>query len=84
MAERASTSSSSSRRIKGPDDSIGLFVVDKEIGKGSFAQVYSGRHKVITLLPHVSPRPPFGALLFPLTRPFFVAGYRRTGCDQVR
>ncbi|KAK4165430.1 Serine/threonine-protein kinase ATG1 [Cladorrhinum sp. PSN259] len=46
MANRAPTSSSSSRRIKAIDDSIGQFVIDKEIGKGSFAQVYSGRHKV--------------------------------------
>ncbi|KAK3989515.1 Serine/threonine-protein kinase ATG1 [Cladorrhinum sp. PSN332] len=46
MANRASTSSSSSRRTKAIDDAIGQFVIDKEIGKGSFAQVYSGRHKV--------------------------------------
>lgn len=43
MAERPS--SGSSRRAKG-DDAIGQFVIDQEIGKGSFAQVYSGRHKV--------------------------------------
>ncbi|KAL2146052.1 hypothetical protein VTI28DRAFT_5391 [Corynascus sepedonium] len=43
MAERTS----SSRRPKpASDDAIGNFVIDKEIGKGSFAQVYSGRHKV--------------------------------------
>jgi serine/threonine-protein kinase ULK/ATG1 len=43
MAERTS----SSRRTKPTsDDAIGNFVIDKEIGKGSFAQVYSGRHKV--------------------------------------
>ncbi|KAK4151757.1 hypothetical protein C8A00DRAFT_35567 [Chaetomidium leptoderma] len=45
MAER--TSSGSSRRTKPTsDDTIGNFIIDKEIGKGSFAQVYSGRHKV--------------------------------------
>lgn len=47
MAER----SSSSRRTKpSSDGAIGHFVIDKEIGKGSFAQVYSGRHKVSLLL----------------------------------
>ncbi|KAK0637277.1 hypothetical protein B0T17DRAFT_486037 [Bombardia bombarda] len=44
MAERPS--STSSRRAKFADDTVGQFVIDKEIGKGSFAQVYSGRHKV--------------------------------------
>ncbi|KXX79014.1 Serine/threonine-protein kinase ATG1 [Madurella mycetomatis] len=45
MAERPS--SASSRRTKpSSDGAIGHFVIDKEIGKGSFAQVYSGRHKV--------------------------------------
>ena len=37
---------SSSRRAKPSDDSVGNFFIDQEIGKGSFAQVYSGRHKV--------------------------------------
>ncbi|KAK4232146.1 Serine/threonine-protein kinase ATG1 [Podospora fimiseda] len=47
MASRTpAPSSSSSRRARAIDDSIGQFVIDKEIGKGSFAQVYSGRHKV--------------------------------------
>ncbi|KAK0646666.1 hypothetical protein B0T16DRAFT_328304 [Cercophora newfieldiana] len=41
MADR-----SSSRRAKPGDDAIGQFIIDQEIGKGSFAQVYSGRHKV--------------------------------------
>jgi hypothetical protein len=45
MAERAFTSSSK-RTKPTSDDVIGNFVIDKEIGKGSFAQVYSGRHKV--------------------------------------
>ncbi|KAL2271888.1 hypothetical protein VTJ83DRAFT_1259 [Remersonia thermophila] len=45
MAER--TYSTSSRRYKpAGEDAIGNFVIDKEIGKGSFAQVFSGRHKV--------------------------------------
>ncbi|KAK0623270.1 hypothetical protein B0T14DRAFT_170892 [Immersiella caudata] len=42
MADRPS----SSRRAKPGDDAIGQFIIDQEIGKGSFAQVYSGRHKV--------------------------------------
>jgi serine/threonine-protein kinase ULK/ATG1 len=45
MADR--TYSASSKRTKpASDDVIGNFIIDKEIGKGSFAQVYSGRHKV--------------------------------------
>lgn len=44
MADRPS--SSTARRHKHGDDSIGNFYIDQEIGKGSFAQVYSGRHKV--------------------------------------
>jgi len=45
MADR--TFSASSKRTRPTsDDVIGNFVIDKEIGKGSFAQVYSGRHKV--------------------------------------
>ncbi|OHW91250.1 ulk ulk protein kinase [Colletotrichum incanum] len=44
MAERPPTSSSSRRRREG-DASIGDFVIGGEIGKGSFAQVYSGYHK---------------------------------------
>ncbi|KAK3313805.1 hypothetical protein B0H66DRAFT_361805 [Apodospora peruviana] len=43
MADRPS---SSRRMAKLDDPAIGQFVIDKEIGKGSFAQVYSGRHKV--------------------------------------
>jgi len=42
MAERLSSASTRRPRY----DVIGNFVIDKEIGKGSFAQVYSGRHKV--------------------------------------
>ena len=34
------------RRARPGDDAIGQFYIDQEIGKGSFAQVYSGRHKV--------------------------------------
>ncbi|KAL2134263.1 hypothetical protein VTI74DRAFT_630 [Chaetomium olivicolor] len=45
MAERPS-SASSKRTKTGSDDAIGQFYIDKEIGKGSFAHVYSGRHKV--------------------------------------
>lgn len=45
MADRLPTSSSSGRRRR-EDASIGDFVIGGEIGKGSFAQVYSGHHKV--------------------------------------
>jgi serine/threonine-protein kinase ULK/ATG1 len=48
MAEQQSTS----RRTKpASDDAVGNFVIDGEIGKGSFAQVYSGRHKVSSIPP---------------------------------
>ncbi|KAK3374960.1 hypothetical protein B0H63DRAFT_261919 [Podospora didyma] len=46
MADRPSSGSSSRRAAKMSDDAVGQFVIDQEIGKGSFAQVYSGRHKV--------------------------------------
>lgn len=36
----------SARRVRPGDDSIGQFVIGAEIGKGSFAQVYMGKHKV--------------------------------------
>ncbi|KAJ1337697.1 serine/threonine-protein kinase ULK2 [Microdochium nivale] len=38
--------SSGSRRSRGTDDVVGNFVIGSEIGKGSFAQVYLGKHKV--------------------------------------
>lgn len=40
---------SSSRQPKAGSDVIGQFLIDEEIGKGSFAQVYAGRHKVSSL-----------------------------------
>lgn len=43
MASRQDGPSSGSRRSNGR--AIGQFIVDKEIGKGSFAQVYMGWHK---------------------------------------
>lgn len=49
MADRLPTSSSSGRRRREADASIGDFVIGGEIGKGSFAQVYSGYHKVRAL-----------------------------------
>ena len=52
MADRGS----SSRRGKLGDESIGQFVIGAEIGKGSFAQVYLGKHKVRSLRP-CCPRP---------------------------
>ncbi|KAI1501253.1 hypothetical protein F5X99DRAFT_206817 [Biscogniauxia marginata] len=39
-------SSSSSRRTRDGDNVVGQFVIGSEIGKGSFAQVYMGKHKV--------------------------------------
>jgi serine/threonine-protein kinase ULK/ATG1 len=58
MTDRTS-SGSSSRRTKPGGDSIGQFVIDQEIGKGSFAQVYSGKHKVSSgiLHPTLPPKP---------------------------
>lgn len=53
MADQRTTSSSSSRRAKTGDDVVGQFIIGSEIGKGSFAQVYSGKHKVCYLLPFV-------------------------------
>ncbi|KAK3333547.1 hypothetical protein B0T19DRAFT_354446 [Cercophora scortea] len=44
MADRIS--STSLRRVKPSNDAVGQFVIDQEIGKGSFAQVYAGHHKV--------------------------------------
>ena len=46
MADRKSAGSSASRRSKTSDHSIGQFLIGAEIGKGSFAQVYSGTHQV--------------------------------------
>jgi hypothetical protein len=45
MADRHS-SGSSSRRTKTGDSAIGQFIIGAEIGKGSFAQVYMGKHQV--------------------------------------
>ncbi|KAH8166529.1 hypothetical protein CIB48_g1699 [Xylaria polymorpha] len=36
----------SSRRARAGDDVVGQFLIGSEIGKGSFAQVYMGKHKV--------------------------------------
>ncbi|KAI8947444.1 Serine/threonine-protein kinase ATG1 [Xylaria longipes] len=36
----------SSRRARAGDDVVGQFLLGSEIGKGSFAQVYMGKHKV--------------------------------------
>lgn len=46
MADRRIPSSSSLRRARAADDVVGQFIIGSEIGKGSFAQVYMGRHKV--------------------------------------
>ncbi|KAI1866929.1 hypothetical protein JX265_007505 [Neoarthrinium moseri] len=44
MADRHS-SASSSRRTRTGDGAIGQFIIGSEIGKGSFAQVYMGKHQ---------------------------------------
>jgi len=46
MADRNSAGSSALRRPRASDHSIGQFLIGAEIGKGSFAQVYSGKHQV--------------------------------------
>lgn len=46
MAEARLTSMS--RRARAGDDVVGQFLIGSEIGKGSFAQVYMGKHKVRT------------------------------------
>lgn len=45
MADRLPTSSSDRRR-RDTEASVGEFWIDAEIGKGSFATVYRGYHKV--------------------------------------
>lgn len=44
MADPRIHSSSTTRRARNAD--IGQFIIGSEIGKGSFAQVYMGKHKV--------------------------------------
>ncbi|KAI1376795.1 Serine/threonine-protein kinase ATG1 [Hypoxylon crocopeplum] len=46
MADHRLSSGSSSRRGRVGDDVVGQFVIGSEIGKGSFAQVYMGKHTV--------------------------------------
>ncbi|KAI1393755.1 Serine/threonine-protein kinase ATG1 [Hypoxylon trugodes] len=46
MADTRAHLGSTSRRARAADDVVGQFVIGSEIGKGSFAQVYMGRHKV--------------------------------------
>jgi len=48
MADTRASSSAVSRRARTGDEAIGHFIIGSEIGKGSFAQVYMGRHKVWT------------------------------------
>jgi hypothetical protein len=40
------TIASSSRRTRTGDSAIGPFIIGSEIGKGSFATVYVGKHQV--------------------------------------
>ncbi|KAK6222299.1 Serine/threonine-protein kinase [Pestalotiopsis sp. IQ-011] len=44
MADRRSAASSS-RRTRAGDGAVGQFIIGAEIGKGSFAQVYMGKHQ---------------------------------------
>lgn len=46
MAARSPPSSSSAGRSRTGDKSVGSFTIENEIGKGSFATVYRGRHNV--------------------------------------
>ncbi|KAI2615450.1 Serine/threonine-protein kinase ATG1 [Hypoxylon sp. NC1633] len=46
MADPRLSSASTSRRGRAADDVVGQFIIGSEIGKGSFAQVYMGKHKV--------------------------------------
>lgn len=46
MADPRAPSGLSSRRARAADDVVGQFIIGSEIGKGSFAQVYMGKHKV--------------------------------------
>ncbi|RYP85442.1 hypothetical protein DL769_000995 [Monosporascus sp. CRB-8-3] len=43
-------SAGSSRRAKAAEDVVGQFIIGSEIGKGSFAQVYAGKHKLMTVV----------------------------------
>lgn len=46
MADHRAPSGSSSRRTRTGEDIVGQFILGSEIGKGSFAQVYMGKHKM--------------------------------------
>lgn len=75
MASRQDAASHSSRRLAGR--SIGAFSIDKEIGKGSFAQVYMGWHKVRYTQLYATLLPPYTWPLFALSCPPMDALYGR-------
>lgn len=67
----------SSRRPKTGDDDVGQFLIGSEIGKGSFAQVYMGKHKVRT--PLAPPGRPLLRSLVPFNASCFLLLVRLIG-----
>ena len=91
MAAQPLPSSSSSRRARTGDKSVGSFTIEDEIGKGSFATVYRGTHKVCLLRGAPMSSGPISDGTFP--SPFssssasvlipISAGYRSSRCYQI-
>lgn len=60
--------SSSARRHRLAEDAVvGQFVIGGEIGKGSFAQVFIGKHKAST-----ASEPPLHAAYMPISLPLSI------------
>jgi len=90
-AQPPPSSSSSSRRTRTGDKSVGSFTIEDEIGKGSFATVYRGTHKVCLLvgapmsLESISDET-FSSLSSFSCAPVLIpisAGYRSSRCYQI-